>query len=90
MTFYEDCKTELDTMLNMFSFLSKGIVIHTISTILGTRNFLLFNAKGIENYFCNCLRYCFSFHFFFQKHVVPVSLKCMYDLTDGFISTARF
>ena len=51
----------------MFSFLSKGIVIHTISSILGTRNFLHFNAKGIENYFCNCLRYCFSFLFFFSK-----------------------
>ena len=80
-------------ILNMFSFLSKDIVIHTISSILGTRNFLHFNAKGVENYFGNCLRYCFSFLFFlffFQKHVVPVSLKCMYDLTDGFISTARF
>ena len=58
-------------ILNMFSFLSKGLVIHTMSSILGTRNFVHFNAKGIENYFCNCLWYCFSFlflpFFFFSK-----------------------
>ena len=39
----------------MFSFLSKDIVIHSISRILGSTNVLHCNAKGIENYFCNCL-----------------------------------
>ena len=65
----------------MFSFLSKDIVIHTIGSILGTRNFPHFNAKGIENYFCNCLRYCFSFLFFFQKHVA--SFTEMHVRLDG-------
>ena len=77
MTFLSRLQTELNTMLNMFSFLSKDIVIHTISSILGTRYLLHFNAKGIENYFCHCLQYCFScfvfvFLFcFFQKHAAP-------------------
>ena len=29
--FYHDVKTEINTILNMFSFLSKEIVIHTTS-----------------------------------------------------------
>lgn len=39
----------------MFSFLSKDIVIHSISRILGSTNVLHCNAKDIENYFSNCL-----------------------------------
>ena len=67
-------------------------MIHTISSILGTRNLLYFNAKGIEIIFVIVYSTVFRFFFFsfFQKHAVLVSLKCMYDLTDGFISTARF
>ena len=74
----------------MFSFLSKDIVIHTISSILDTRNLLNFKAKGIEIIFVIVYSTVFLFSFFFQKHAVPVSLKCMYDLMDGFFSTARF
>ena len=69
----------------MFSFLSKDIVIHTISSILGTRNLLHFNAKGIEIIFVIVYSTVFLFSFFFSKARMP-----MYDLTDGFISTACF
>ena len=34
--FQQDFKTERNTILNAFSFLSKGIVIHTIRIILST------------------------------------------------------
>ena len=64
----------------MLSFLSKGIVIHTISSILGTRNLLHFNSKGIENYFCNCLRYCF---FFFFSKARSASFTEMHVRLDG-------
>ena len=68
----------------MFSFLSKGIVIHTISSILGTRNLLHFNAKGIENYLYNCLRYCFSFLFlFFVSKARSASFTEMHVRLDG-------
>ena len=53
-------QTELNTILNMFIFLSKDILIHKMSSILGTRNLLHFNAKGIENYFCFLLLFFFS------------------------------
>ena len=72
----------------MFSFLSKDIVIHSISRILGSTNVLHCNAKGIGNYFCNCLTTFVVAVFFFSK--ARSSLKCVYDLTDGFMSTARF
>ena len=64
---YQHCKTERNTILSIFSFLSKDIVIHIISSILGRRNLLHFSAKGIDNYFCNCLQYCLSFFFFLSK-----------------------
>ena len=67
----------------MFGFLSKGIVIHTISSILGTRNLFHFNAKGIENYFCNCLRYCFSFLFLFFSKARSASFTEMDVRLDG-------
>ena len=67
VTFLSRLQTELNTMLNMFSFLSKDIVIHTISSILATRNLLHFNAKGIENYFCHSTVLLFLLLFFFSK-----------------------
>ena len=65
---YQDCKTELNMILKMFSFLPKDIVIHTISSILGTRNLLHFSAKGIEIIFVTVYNTVFlSFFFFFFK-----------------------
>lgn len=54
----QDFKTERNTILNTFSFLSKGIVIHTIRSILGTWNVLYCNAKSIEN-FWHYVQCCF-------------------------------
>ena len=56
--FQQDFKTERNTILNAFSFLSKGIVIHTIRIILSTWNVLYYNARGIEN-FWHYVQCCF-------------------------------
>ena len=64
----------------MFSFLSKGNVIHTISSILGTKNLLHFNAKGIETIFV--IVYSAVFFFFFSK-ARSASFTEMHVLLDG-------
>ena len=90
MTFLSRSQTELNKMLNRFSFLSKDIVIHTISSILRTRNLLHFNAKGIKNYFCHCLQYwfscflfCFVFCFVFFSKAHSARFTEMHVRLDG-------
>ena len=62
----------------MFSFLSKLIVIHTISSILGTIKLLHFNAKGIETIFV----IVYSSFFFFSKARIA-SFTEMHVRLDG-------
>ena len=58
-------------------------MIHTISSISDARNFLHFSAKFIENCFCNCLRYCFSFLFFSFSKARSASFTEMHIRLDG-------